>query len=376
MTQVLQVAVATTAMLGSGSITNEVSLMKHAARTAIVGSLLFSIGTACSSSSSSPAGGACPTATDSSGDIKLAATAANNYSFTSTMHLATQSVAEQSILTFDWSAVTKDMYNRTIDPKVDIGTILVTIWGYTKDELETKINNDELVTEQRKAAGYYFTQNAVTQATTADLTSDGATPLPNGYLTTYFGAANYPSPANTFLVMIQHNAVTPGKDGRMLTTFGLSTDPSASKTVTLNNTSTTLDYQADFSKLTPTLVPAGNGKLLIDWSTMTTNALGHALVADDLMKITRVLVASYNQPVSDLQKDSNFIELESLATGLWESNADDIVSPQLSLSKLKNSSGSAFAGIDSSQTWILALECVDCLNPAPWYITVLEPCTK
>jgi len=289
------------------------------------------------------------------------------------MHLANQSVAEQSVLTFDWSAVTKDMYNRTIDPKADIGAILVTIWSYTKDELETKINNDELVTDQRKAAGYYFTKNAVTKATTADLTTDGSMPLPNGYLTTYFGAATYPSPANTFLVMIQHNGDAPGKDGRMLTTFGLSTDTSATKTVTLDNTSTALDYQADFSQLKSTLVPEGNSKVLVDWSGMTTNALTHTFYP---MQITRVLVASYDQPVSELQKDENFIELESLATGLWASNADDIVSPQLSLSKLTNISGSAFAGIDSRHTWILALECVDCLNPAPWYITVLEPCTK
>lgn len=363
--------------------------MKHAACTAIVGSLLLSIGTACSSSSS-PAGSStggssstdggvtvCPTFTkDSSGDIKVTASAASNYSFTSTMHLTTQTAAEKSTLTFDWGALTKDMYGRTIDPKAAIGGIVISIWNYTKDELETKINNDELVTVDRKGAGMYFTQNQVTQITTAQLTSDGESLIAPAILDTYFSAASFPSPANTFLVMVQGDGKTPAKDGRMLTTFGLSTDASAPKTVTLSNTSTSLDYQADFSHLTSTPVPAGNGKLLIDWSTMTKNALGHALVSADLLKITKVLVASYDQPVSELQKDEKFIELESLATGMWVSNPDDIVGPQLSLSTLKDSSGNAFAGIDSDHTWILALECGECLNPAPWYITVLETCTK
>ena len=109
---------------------------------------------------------------------------------------------------------------------------------------------------------------------------------------------------------------------------------------------------------------------------MTTNALGNSF---DGIKITKVLIAAYDLPISELQKDENFIELEKLATGgMWVSNSDDIQGKFLSLTEhsLKDSNGNAFAGIDSNHTWILALECGECLNPAPWYITVLETCTK
>jgi hypothetical protein len=222
----------------------------------------------------------------------------------------------------------------------------------------------------------YFTQNKVTQVTTAELTSDGSSLIAPAILDTYFSAENFPSSAYTFLVMVQGDGTTPAKDGRMLTTFGLSTDTTASKTVTIDNSSTTLDYQADFSKLSPTRVPAGTDKIFVDWSQMTTNALGNSF---DGIKITKVLIAAYDLPISELQKDENFIELEKLATGgMWVSNSDDIQGKFLSLSEhsLKDSNGNAFAGIDSNHTWILALECGECLNPAPWYITVLEPCTK
>ena len=213
--------------------------MKHAACTAVVGSLLFSIGTACSSSgpAGSSTGGssstdvgltACPTFTNpsaahvtqhdaNSDDINITAAAANNYSFTSTMHLSIQSVAEKSTLTFDWSTLTKDMYGRTIDPKATIGGIVISIWNYTKEVLETTINSDKLVTGDRKGAAMYFTQNKVTQVTTAELTSDGSSLIAPAILDTYFSAENFPSSAYTFLVMVQGDGTTPAKDGRMLT---------------------------------------------------------------------------------------------------------------------------------------------------------------
>ena len=37
--------------------------------------------------------------------------------------------------------------------------------------------------------------------------------------------------------------------------------------------------------------------------------------------------------------------------------------------------GKAFTGISTSGTWIVALRCGSCRNPAPWYLTVLKPCS-
>jgi hypothetical protein len=35
--------------------------------------------------------------------------------------------------------------------------------------------------------------------------------------------------------------------------------------------------------------------------------------------------------------------------------------------------GNSFPGVDSNGTWLVALLCTNCRNPAPYYLTVLEP---
>jgi len=47
----------------------------------------------------------------------------------------------------------------------------------------------------------------------------------------------------------------------------------------------------------------------------------------------------------------------------------------VNLSTFTNESGQPFTGIDDTGTWVLALSCGDCRNPAPWYLTILEPCS-
>jgi hypothetical protein len=46
----------------------------------------------------------------------------------------------------------------------------------------------------------------------------------------------------------------------------------------------------------------------------------------------------------------------------------------IDLSAAVTDSGQAFTGVDGTSTWVLSLVCGDCNNPAPWYLTFLEPC--
>jgi hypothetical protein len=43
-------------------------------------------------------------------------------------------------------------------------------------------------------------------------------------------------------------------------------------------------------------------------------------------------------------------------------------------SSLKDKSGNKFSGIDGNGTWLLALQCGGCRNPAPLYLTIFKPC--
>ena len=90
-------------------------------------------------------------------------------------------------------------------------------------------------------------------------------------------------------------------------------DPaSANTTITLTNTSTTLNYTANLHSAAPTGVTVGTAGITLDWGMMTTNALGGQFVTTN---ITDALVGHYTQSVGQLEND--FLNLETLPTALY-----------------------------------------------------------
>src|SRR6187402_934841 len=127
---------------------------------------------ACSGSSGddgAPAPNACGAA--------ITAAPANNYSFSSTLSFPPVDVKPDTELTFDWSAVTTDFLGHPVDPIADIDTVNLMLWKLTNEELQIRLNADNL--QQRDLAVIATYYNDVTPGTTAsafDFTSVG-TPL-------------------------------------------------------------------------------------------------------------------------------------------------------------------------------------------------------
>jgi hypothetical protein len=74
------------------------------------------------------------------------------------------------------------------------------------------------------------------------------------------------------------------------------------------------------------------------------------------------------------QLQSNFLNLESIADGWWSGAV--VAGASIDLSGLKDAGGVAFPGVDDTGVWMAALFCGNCNNPAPWSITILQPCGK
>jgi hypothetical protein len=66
------------------------------------------------------------------------------------------------------------------------------------------------------------------------------------------------------------------------------------------------------------------------------------------------------------------LDLELISEDMWQ--ADVSSGTTLAFSSLRNDAGQPFAGIDGTGTYIVALVCGECQNPAPWYLSVLSPC--
>jgi hypothetical protein len=289
----------------------------------------------------------------------------NNYSFSSTLTFPPISVQPDTELTFGWAGVTTDFLGHPLDPMAGVDTVNLMLWNLTQSDLETKLIADELLMRDLGVIATLYTENMLTEGALFDFTSVGM-PITPDMILPYVNAENYPPDLNTYTVMIASGDVL-GEGTRMIQGFKL--DPASTNThVEITDTSTHLEYTVNLQNHTRTNVPMGTGAVTIDWGDMTVNALGYEFIPTE---ITEALVAYYTEPVTDLE--AQFLDLDLIAEGMWRG---EIVSgTTVTLSNLTNESGQPFAGIDGNGTWIVALVCGSCRNPAPWYLSILAPCT-
>jgi hypothetical protein len=196
-------------------------------------------------------------------------------------------------------------------------------------------------------------------------------PIPEEELWGYFDtqAENFAFPQDqyTYLAMASTGTVI-GRGARMLHFFKV--DPNATETtLSFQNDSTLLDFEANLAGSRPVRVPTGTPSLTIDWTDMMVTSLGNEYLP---AQITRAAVAHYaTDAIGDLEND--FVNLQEIADGWWETEVTRGTS--IDLSSFADEAGTTFPGIDGEGTWLVALFCTAiCNNPAPWSITILKPC--
>jgi hypothetical protein len=291
----------------------------------------------------------------------------NDYAFSSTITLAPVTVGQMSNLSFDWSGLTHDFEGHALNPTQDLGMAIVMFWSLPLADFEKDLNADALYTSELILSPPLSLEldAAETAAHLYDFTINGTAVTP-AMINQYFDATLY-TPANASFIVGVQSGTNLGRQLRMLQAFNL--DPSSTNTnVAITDDSTKLTYTANLHDLTITGVPAGVSALTLDWSQMTTNGLGRAF-ADG--SVTSAVVGHYAQTPAQLE--SQFLDLDRIALDTYR--ADIPSGSVLDFTTLKDDSGAAFPGVDDSGTWLVGLFCGNCRNPAPWYMTILKPCS-
>lgn len=329
-------------------------------------------------------GTTCPSrAEDAAGNLVVSAAPANNYSFSSTLSFPAIAVRPDTELSFSWGDLTSDIRGRALDPMADIAAVELFLWSLSEEELQTKLNADELFQRDLAVAAMVYTENTLTSSNLFDFTSvglplepcdfwpvlqlpnpdAGAHPECDGWETA--SPQGYDPASSTFTVILA-SSETLGQDIRMIQAFKL--DPTSTNDhVEITDSSTHVEYSADLHSLQPTRIPAAEAGITVDWADMTVNALGDEFITT---YIDEVVVASFSLTPEEME--SQFLDLESVADEVFRGDA---FSTDKTLSTLTNASGQPFTGIDGTHTWILALLCARCTNPAPWYLSTLTTCT-
>jgi hypothetical protein len=298
---------------------------------------------------------------------QVVANETNNYTFTSTIKLPPVTVAPMSNLTFDWGGLDKDFLGRSLNPAADLGAAIMMIWDFPLADFETALNADTLYTADLVVSPpLNLPIGGVTSGHLHDFLVNGTAVTPEMF-NAYFDATKHTPANSTFIVAVQ-TGVELGRDIRMLQSFNLDAASTATN-VALTDASTKLTYSANLHDLTITGVPAGTPALTLDWSQMKTNALGHPFTEG---YVTNAIVGHYTQTPGELE--ANFLDLDRSAIATYRAQIE--AGSVLDFTTLKDDSGAAFPGIDGSGTWLVGLTCGNCRNPAPWYMTIVAPCSK
>ncbi len=310
-------------------------------------------------------GAACP-ARDEAGVTMLKANEVHNYGFTSALNFNLAYVKPNTELTLDWTGLSKDFLNHDVNPLIDIDMVLILVWKMPPEELAIKMNQDVLAQADTAAFAMIYPEDMFTSASILQAQAFQNPLTPEEIMPT-FDPTEYDPNLYTYTIMTRTGTETKGLGTRMIRAFKL--DPSSTETtVTVDNTSTTLTWDADLTSLTPTYVPPGSAAISIDWNDMTTTAMGTEFKP---FKVGEVLVAHYAETPAELE--SKFLDLKQIAIDEWRGTVE--VGTSMVLSDLQNESGAPFTGIDNTGTWLIGLICGDCANPSPWYLSPLQPCT-
>ena len=294
--------------------------------------------------------------TDAPACGEIALTDAGNYSFTGIVDPPGFTTAESVDLEICWPDVTEDIQCHEVDPVEDIDNIgLIRFTHLSQTEVAQGLSDNDI--RQADISGYvdHHTEGGETCTTLSQMSFLG-TPLAV--------EEEYNDAGGTYLLLLT-TGTSLGTGARMLAFL----DPSPGSEVQqvhLEAGCGILDFEVDLASLSPTSLCA-EGPWTLDWGGLTVDGHGQPLESGLVDQAT----LGFYEGMELGALEAGFLDLESLATRSWSAPMGGETS--LDLATLADAEGQPFPGFSGDGRWLFALRCSTCPNPAPLYLTLLEP---
>lgn len=283
----------------------------------------------------------------------------HNYDYASTIDMPAVSTAPGADLQLSWGALSQDMQCHDIDPVADVDNIAVLVFSdLSQDEVSTGLNDDTL--QQADLSVYISAEpGADTSVDLSELTFYGTDPKILPFTT--------PDSGTWMALLTSGTQVAVGTRAMM---FFTPTEGESNTAVNLEDSCGMLSFTVELDALVS--VPLNTeGPWIFDWSGLTRNGQGYPV---NLGNIDRMMVAWFaDQDRAGLEE--RFLDLEQMADRLWSLELRGGAGVQLD-GMTEVGSGAAFDGFTEDGLWMLALRCSTCPNPAPQFLTVLNPITE
>jgi len=293
----------------------------------------------------------CPSATE-----ELLLTDENNYNFVGILEVESIPTAEAADLNICWDQIVQDIQCHDTDPVSDIDNIsLIRIPYLSETEVAEGLAGQGL--QQADVSGYIeYQPDGNTCVSLSDMSLFG---------TEIDLEAEFNEQGGTFLLLLT-TGIEPGVGVRVLAFL----DPTAGETntqVDIPDGCGALDVTVDLQSMPRLSVPAEQPSWPISWSDLSVDAQGFDL---DLNRIDGVQVGYFGDKTpADLE--SEFLDLELVAEQLFQITIE--AGSSSDLSEAVDANGNQFAGFNKDGLWLIALRCSRCSNPAPVFLTFVDP---
>ena len=272
-----------------------------------------------------------------------------NYAFDSSLAVSSQSIASGVDAQVDWSGLTQDQLGKEVDLEDVDQLIIVRFEELSQEDVLEKASVDCLQQKDITGVVEFFPEEAQSTAHLSDFQLIGYNVDP---------AEQFQEGMGTFLL----SAYTEGVPGVRMLTFVEPKATSDSDVVLLTSESAAVTYSVDL--MVGERLPLDTTSL--DWAKLE--------VPTDcgffpINKYDWLMIARYSDnSLDDLEAD--FLRVDELADDVW--NADIEGRSTFDLLGMTSENGTAFEGFDRDATWLVALRCSTCSNPAPPFLALVE----
>ncbi len=298
--------------------------------------------------------------TDGAADVPAAATDgsvpltdANNFAYEGVLDAPSLPLAELNDVALDWSDLTTDLRCNALDPVADIDNTALLVFPYlTEEEVEAGLSDDSL--DQADLAVYLsYLPGDTTRLNLSNMSFFGTDSEIEG---------RFEAGSGTWMVLL-----TTGTEiavGARMMAFLRPTVGETATEASVTDGCPVLDFTADLTTLAHVPV-LRDGPWRLDWSALTRDGHGGGF---EPTRVDGVMVARFDLTVQDLQ--DNFLDLESLAAETWRYTITSGTDLDLGVA---SGPSDPFPGFDGEGVWAVALTCGTCPNPAPLFLTIVDP---
>lgn len=274
---------------------------------------------------------------------------ANNFAYTSELGIGSSPLRAETDAIIRWDTLTRDVRGGEIDPRTDLNEArLIAFRDLAPADVSYALAHDELA--QADVSVYVTCTPTDASCVLSDFGMFGNTIDIQQYFQEGYG---------TWLLALGKSG-EPGADALMFLEAVADTETTEAH---LTDATSTLSVSVDLDSLTSVVVPLGEPNLTFDWAGLTRDGLGDSL---DHATLDELWVARFEETPEELAQD--VFALEERAQVQW--TLDVAGYSGAALADLEGEG--AFAGIDRTGTWLLALRCRTCTNPAPRFVTLLQ----